>query len=337
ESGPMIETAESIQLANQRDHCVQLVSEHYQPLYRWFLWLTNTNGVAADLTQDTFVAVWQSLDRFDASRPFKPWLFGIARNVFRKHCAGQQNAEIERSESGGEEPDPDPSPAQVLLSKEAGSLLDKAVARLPNEYREVVVLRFWEDLDYGEIAEALAISEGLARWRVHQGRKILLQKLSKAGLTAEQLFRSGAKFGWWLRLHKRRGPSPQLLERCIATIPSMEPSVSIGRDEQTALATRPSDGHPSSLGRPLQQNSMKTHVESVRVGTLKELKTKGCAVVRLDQAVAVFHSEGKVFAVENRCPHMGFPLHRGSVENGMLTCYWHHARFDLTSGCTFDL
>ena len=44
-----------------------------------------------------------------------------------------------------------------------------------------------------------------------------------------------------------------------------------------------------------------------------------------------------VFALDNRCPHMGFPLDRGSVEDGILTCHWHHARFELASGCTFDL
>src|SRR5215831_765073 len=44
-----------------------------------------------------------------------------------------------------------------------------------------------------------------------------------------------------------------------------------------------------------------------------------------------------VVALDNRCPHMGFPLHRGSIEDGILTCHWHHARFDLHSGSTFDL
>ena len=39
----------------------------------------------------------------------------------------------------------------------------------------------------------------------------------------------------------------------------------------------------------------------------------------------------------NRCPHLGSPLHRGTVQDGILTCHWHHARFDLCSGCTFDL
>ena len=45
---------------------------------------------------------------------------------------------------------------------------------------------------------------------------------------------------------------------------------------------------------------------------------------------------GQVQAVDNRCPHMGFPLERGSVKDGILTCHWHHARFELSSGGTFN-
>jgi nitrite reductase/ring-hydroxylating ferredoxin subunit len=52
--------------------------------------------------------------------------------------------------------------------------------------------------------------------------------------------------------------------------------------------------------------------------------------------IAVFATEEGVYAVDNRCPHMGFPLHKGSVCDGILTCHWHHARFDLESGGTFD-
>ena len=215
----MIESGEPLQLQGQRDRCEQLVSEHYDRLYRRFLWFTNSAENAADLTHDTFVALWQSLDRFDDRRPFKPWLYGIARNIWRKHCAGRLARGIDPPESAPEEPDPGPSPMQTVLSKEAGCMLEEAVAQLSPEYCEAVVLRFWEDLDYGEISEALAISEGLARWRVYQARKMLLRKLSKAGLTTEQLFRSGAKFGWWLRLHKRPGPPSQLLQRCLATLP----------------------------------------------------------------------------------------------------------------------
>ena len=78
--------------------------------------------------------------------------------------------------------------------------------------------------------------------------------------------------------------------------------------------------------------------EFVLAGSLEELKAKGRFVVHGGhRPILVIHDRGRVFALDNRCPHMGFPLERGSVEDGILTCHWHHARFDLESGCTFDL
>src|SRR5260370_18266675 len=73
-------------------------------------------------------------------------------------------------------------------------------------------------------------------------------------------------------------------------------------------------------------------------GSLEELKAKGRLVVHgSHRPILVISDRGRVFALDNRCPHMGFPLERGSVEDGILTCHWHHARFDLESGGTFDL
>src|SRR6266516_3357283 len=81
-----------------------------------------------------------------------------------------------------------------------------------------------------------------------------------------------------------------------------------------------------------------TTPDMIRVATLDELKQKKCIVVRgADHPIAVFYNDGQINAVDNRCPHMGFPLSKGSVHDGILTCHWHHARFDLSSGCTFDL
>ncbi len=72
-------------------------------------------------------------------------------------------------------------------------------------------------------------------------------------------------------------------------------------------------------------------------GSLDELKAKGRLVLHGNHPpLLVVYDRGRVFALDNRCPHMGFPLERGSVEDGILTCHWHHARFDLESGCTFD-
>lgn len=71
--------------------------------------------------------------------------------------------------------------------------------------------------------------------------------------------------------------------------------------------------------------------------TLDELKKTNCLSVVVDKhTIVLFNYSGQVYAVDNRCPHMGFPLDKGTVKDGILTCYWHYARFDLQSGGTFD-
>ena len=76
----------------------------------------------------------------------------------------------------------------------------------------------------------------------------------------------------------------------------------------------------------------------IHVAPLAELERDGVKVVQAGaHSVAVFARNGQVYAVDNRCPHMGFPLHQGTLEGGILTCHWHHARFEASSGCTFDL
>ena len=84
--------------------------------------------------------------------------------------------------------------------------------------------------------------------------------------------------------------------------------------------------------------SIAVETDMLRAGSLADLQEKGCLVVHgPDRPIAVFWHDGQARAVDNRCPHMGFPLHKGTVTDGILTCHWHHARFDLASGCTFDL
>jgi len=83
---------------------------------------------------------------------------------------------------------------------------------------------------------------------------------------------------------------------------------------------------------------MATVQQMVRVCSLDELEREGMRVTTAGgHAVLLVMDEGRVFALDNRCPHMGFPLRRGTVSDGILTCHWHHAKFDLASGCTFDL
>ena len=74
-----------------------------------------------------------------------------------------------------------------------------------------------------------------------------------------------------------------------------------------------------------------------RAATLDELGPAGCKTVALDgRTIVLWRSDGHVYALDNRCPHMGFPLDRGTCRDGILTCHWHAARFDLATGGTFD-
>lgn len=77
--------------------------------------------------------------------------------------------------------------------------------------------------------------------------------------------------------------------------------------------------------------------ERIHAGTTESLKSERAKVIKGgNHAIAVFEHEGEFHAVDNRCPHMGFPLNTGSLCDGILTCHWHHARFDVKSGGTLD-
>lgn len=74
-----------------------------------------------------------------------------------------------------------------------------------------------------------------------------------------------------------------------------------------------------------------------RAAALDDVRRLGALVAHVDgHTLALFADGDGVRAVDNRCPHMGFPLHRGTLHDGILTCHWHHARFDVATGGTFD-
>ncbi|WP_195575072.1 Rieske (2Fe-2S) protein [Paenibacillus sp. 1001270B_150601_E10] len=72
----------------------------------------------------------------------------------------------------------------------------------------------------------------------------------------------------------------------------------------------------------------------IQAGTVEELREHGPKLIK--GGIVVIYHEDRVHALDNRCPHLGFPLHMGSLCNGILTCHWHHARFDVCSGGTLD-
>jgi nitrite reductase/ring-hydroxylating ferredoxin subunit len=76
---------------------------------------------------------------------------------------------------------------------------------------------------------------------------------------------------------------------------------------------------------------------TAHIGSLAELRAERRLTGKVGSLpVVVFWHEDRAWAIEDRCPHMGFPLRQGTVDAGLVTCHWHHARFDLATGCTLD-
>ncbi len=77
--------------------------------------------------------------------------------------------------------------------------------------------------------------------------------------------------------------------------------------------------------------------EKVSAGSSLDLHRNGRLLTKVGALPVLVVWDGtRAYAIEDRCPHLGFPLRQGTIADGLVTCHWHHARFDLTSGCTLD-
>lgn len=149
---------------------------------------------ARDLTQETFVRAFRALDSFRGDAAFSTWLHRIAVNVCldelrRRRTRPQVHLDeplqtddgaAERQVAAG-----DPGPQQHVEQRELGEVIRREIAALPAEYAAVVVLRDLQDLSYEEIAQALGISLGTVKSRLHRGRAAL-----RARFEALELFPS---------------------------------------------------------------------------------------------------------------------------------------------------
>ncbi len=135
-----------------------------------------------DLTQDTFVRAWKRLDTYDPTRPFKAWIAKIAANVaIDRHRSNlRRPLTTEITEAENTVPSNAPDPASATISAEQRRRLLLRVKKLPDHYREVVVLRFIEEQSYEEIAEALDLPLGSVKTRIFRGRELLKQSLEPA-------------------------------------------------------------------------------------------------------------------------------------------------------------
>ncbi|HUF28180.1 MAG TPA: RNA polymerase sigma factor [Gemmatimonadaceae bacterium] len=144
---------------------------------------------ARDAVQDAFVRAFQALDRFDAGRPFRPWLLRILRNRCNDLLRGQRRRvglevldalPADHDGVGGRDGSGDAADARELIWR--------ALGRIASEHREVLVLKELEGLRYAEIAQVAGIPEGTVASRLYHARRALrsaLEALGYSGVSME--------------------------------------------------------------------------------------------------------------------------------------------------------
>lgn len=188
------------------DEFEQLFQRSYHRAYNAAYRMMGNSTDAEDLTQEAFVRVWASFDRYDRTRPFEGWLFRILSNLaidrWRRR-AGASICSLEAEGTGAHayrpgrnyggtrdgrhatllaclaDDRPSSMPEQSFLREEAGNRVRRALSALPGDYRKAVVLADVQGYSYEEIAHHVGCPVGTIRSRLHRGRQLLRQQFLK--------------------------------------------------------------------------------------------------------------------------------------------------------------
>ena len=165
--------------------CDALARRYRRAAYLLALQMLGNRDDAMDVTQDAMLRFFSTLNSFDAARRVQPWLFTIVRNqvrdLWRQRQRRPADAIGESDALVGQLAAPQPSPEADLRRQELRQRVWRALATLPADKREIIVLRDFHDLSYSDIAEVLDIPIGTVMSRLHGARRQLRARLEKEG------------------------------------------------------------------------------------------------------------------------------------------------------------
>ncbi len=151
-----------------------LFERYHKPLYGFFVRLTNQPSVGEDLVQIVFYRILKYRHTYRDEGKFSAWIYHLARKVAADHFRKHASTPIPTDPTNlVEQPDVDPQPSEQAATKEDVVLLRAALARLPLEHREVLVLSRLQHLEHKEIAKLMDCSVGAVKVRAHRALKEL--------------------------------------------------------------------------------------------------------------------------------------------------------------------
>ena len=179
-----------------KDAFAKLVEKYQRPVYSVCYRMLGTPTAAEDASQEAFIRAYQALDRYDPKRSFATWILSIASNYsidqLRKKKVTILSMDNEKY-GWMAPPDPGPSPEKAALDKEKGALVQAILADLPETDRAAVILQFWHDYSYDEIAETLGLSSSAVKSRLFRARRLMAEKWQEMQLISAPNQNSTAK------------------------------------------------------------------------------------------------------------------------------------------------
>ena len=182
------ERAEIARGLRRRDPSVldRLIEQYQHRLFRYLVYLAGNRALAEDLFQETWLRVLERGRQYDGKSPFETWLFAIARHLLidtlRRKSPASLDALLDPGEGAAplEPPATDPSAYELLAGREQQAYVAAAVAGVPAVYREVLMLRFQEDLKLEEISAVVGAPLATVKSRLYRGLSALKQQLGRS-------------------------------------------------------------------------------------------------------------------------------------------------------------
>jgi RNA polymerase sigma-70 factor (ECF subfamily) len=162
-----------------------VIDELHRPVYRFLLRLCGNASTAEDLTQETFLAVWQGIGSFQGRAKFKTWVFGIAYRQYLR-CRDRKTPDTLPLDEDRDQADCAELSA-VMHKTERRHMVREAVYGLPDLYREAVCLVHLDGLSYREAAEVLEIPVGTVKSRMNAAFQLLREKLGRCEVDDDEM------------------------------------------------------------------------------------------------------------------------------------------------------
>lgn len=156
--------------SGDRQALAELYARYRVPLFHYALQFTSDRGLAEEVLQDVFVAVWRGASRFERRSRVPAWLFGITRRRAWKALRrdAPETLDIEEAQTIAA---PGPGPEQAALDNATYEELAAAIAKLAPVHREVLLLSYVHELTYQEIAEVLRVPIGTVKSRISNAKR----------------------------------------------------------------------------------------------------------------------------------------------------------------------